>query len=68
MLGIDYAVGKETSILVVKTMKLVYLIDEYTITQQPKCFVDALVKLVGKSTANLILYSITEQIKRQALR
>lgn len=67
MLGIDYAVGNDTSVLVLKTMKRVYHIDEYTILQKPRLFVDSLVKLVGKSAANSVLSSILKEMHCQNL-
>jgi hypothetical protein len=61
-------VGKDASDLILNLMKLVYHIDdEYTITTQSRRFVDALVKLVGESLTNSILFSIVDQLESQTV-
>jgi hypothetical protein len=65
--GIDKVVGNYTSNLILKTMKLVYHIDEESIVRQPDYFVNKLVKVVGKNIADPILSSILDEIKQHLL-
>jgi hypothetical protein len=62
--GIDKMLGNNTSDLILKTLKLVYHIDEEDIIRQPDLFADKLVKVVGKSAADPILSSILDEIKQ----
>jgi hypothetical protein len=66
-LGIDKTVGNNTSNLILKTMKLIYRIDEDIIIKQPKLFADTLVKIIGDSAAKPILFNILEELRQQVL-
>lgn len=62
--GIDKIAGNNPSNLILKTMHLIYHIDEEEIVRQPNLFVDKLVKVVGKDTANSILSRILDEMKQ----
>ena len=64
-LGIDKTLGDNASNLILKTMKLVYYMDEYFIIQHPNVFVDTLVKLIGGGAANIILLNILTEMRHQ---
>jgi hypothetical protein len=63
--AMDDSWGNNIRSLILKTMNLIYHIDEQDIIGQPKLFVDTLVKIVGKGAATLLLGSILDQMKQR---
>ena len=61
--GLAEAVGKETSALVLKTLKLIYKIDRDKIVSDPETFEEKIRKMLGKEAADPVLRMIAERIK-----
>jgi hypothetical protein len=61
--GLAEAVGKETSVLVLKTLKLIYKIDRDKIVSDPETFEEKIRKMLGKEAADPVLRMIAERIK-----
>lgn len=55
--------GSGTSNLILKTMKIIYCVDEQCIARQPRLFVDTLVKLLGDNIAHEILAVILSKMR-----
>lgn len=51
----EKSLGRETSDLILKTLKLFYKIDEETIVANPELFEEKLGKMLGTSVAEVIL-------------
>ena len=52
--AIDIALGKDTSVLVFKTLKLVYRIDEYEIVSNHSRFEEAMINMLGLSVHSIL--------------
>jgi hypothetical protein len=63
--GLAEAVGKETSTLVLKTLKLIYKIDRDKIVSDPETFEEKIRKMLGKEAADPVLRMIAERIKSE---
>ncbi|MDQ3967715.1 MAG: hypothetical protein M3275_04880 [Thermoproteota archaeon] len=63
--GLAEAVGKETSALVLKTLKLIYKIDRDKIVSDPETFEEKIRKMLGKEAAAPVLRMIAERIKSE---
>jgi|GEM_PF-3981434 len=61
--SIDNILGKGTSGLIIKTMKLVYHMDEETVVRRPQLFADTLERIVGENTASTVLMNILNKMK-----
>lgn len=62
--GIDRVLGAETGVLVLRTMKLVYRIDEAAILENPQVFEDKLARIVGEKAVDIALKSISSEIRK----
>lgn len=58
--AIDQSLGKETSDLIFKTLKLVYKIDEEVIVSNPELFEEKIRKMLGDSAAEAVIKAISK--------
>ena len=58
--GLEKALGKETTNLVLKTLRVVYKMDEETIVSNPELFEEKIKKMFGDMTTEIILKAISE--------
>jgi hypothetical protein len=63
--GLTEALGKETSALVLKTLKLIYKIDRDKIVWDPENFEEKIRRMIGKETADPVMRIIAERIKNE---
>ncbi len=63
--SIDDTLGKGTSSLIIKTMNLVYHMEEETVVKRPQLFADTLERIVGKNTASTVLMNILNKMKER---
>jgi MEDS: MEthanogen/methylotroph, DcmR Sensory domain len=63
--GLTEALGKETSALVLKTLKLIYKIDRDKIVWDPENFEEKMRRMIGKETADPVMRIIAERIKNE---
>ncbi|WP_148681607.1 MEDS domain-containing protein [Candidatus Nitrososphaera gargensis] len=61
--GLTKALGSETSILVLKTLRLIYKIDKGDIKSNPELFEEKLKRIIGEEVAGLVLKIIADRIK-----
>lgn len=64
MAAMDSWLGPDTTRLVLKTLKLVYKIDEDEIRKQPELFEEKLVKILGDRTVRIILKDASKALKK----
>lgn len=62
--GLSRALGRETSVLVLKTMKLVYRLDQKDIVASPEVFEEKIKKMFG-GTGEAIMKMVTQAIGEQ---
>ena len=63
--GLTKALGKETCVLVLKTLKLIYRIDRDKIVWDPESFEEKIRRMLGKEAAQSVLRIIAERIKAE---
>ena len=63
--GLTEALGKETCVLVLKTLKLIYRIDRDKIVWDPESFEEKMMRMLGKEAAQSVLRIIAERIKAE---
>jgi len=63
--GLTEALGKETCVLVLKTLKLIYRIDRDKIVWDPESFEEKMRRILGKEAAQSVLRIIAERIKAE---
>lgn len=56
----EQALGKETSDLIFKTLRVVYTIDEQTIEKDRAQFEEKMRKILGSTTAEILLKKVFE--------
>lgn len=66
--SIDDILGQGTCDLIIKTMKLVYHLEEETVTRRPQLFADTLGKIVGKSAASTVLINALNKMKERTIK
>ena len=62
--AMDKTLGNNTSNLILKTMKLIYHIDEKEIIGNHNLFAHTIAKLIGESAANRLFTTILEEVKQ----
>lgn len=65
--GIEKPLDFKTAQLILKTLKLIYKIDENTIISNPIVFEETLQKVLGDNAAVMVLSSIKEEAKRRIM-
>jgi hypothetical protein len=63
--AIEKALGKGSDVLVIRTLKLIYKLDENTMLSQPELFVEKLYKVLGKSAAEAVLETIVKDLRAE---
>lgn len=66
--SIDDILGRGTCNLVIKTMKLVYRMDEETVIKRPSLFAETLERLLGKRIANTVLANVLDKMKERIIK
>ena len=61
--GIENVLGPESARLILRTMKMIYSVDDSAILSNPKVFEEKLCKMLGHASAS-VLASISSQIRR----
>lgn len=66
--SIDGILGKGTSDLIIKTMKLVYRMEEETVIRRPQLFADTLERIIGENAASTVLINVLNNMKERTIK
>jgi hypothetical protein len=65
--SMDKLAGNDTTTLILKTMKLIFHVEEKDFVKNPQIFATALSKIIGGTASNRLQGSILQELKQQIL-